>query len=90
MKDIQNKWLKTKIYPSVSKLLRPNRKFTAILEQNCKSEYGSVCSKDYVGVLTKKTPHLNALYCVNCTAWGEYKCSPFTASSSSLEDAAPL
>ena len=66
MKDIQSKRLKTKIYPSVSKLLRPNRKFTAILEQNCKSEYGSVCSKDYVGVLTKKTPHLNALYYLYC------------------------
>ena len=36
MKDIQSKRLKTKIYPSVSKLLRPNRKFTAILEQNHK------------------------------------------------------
>ena len=36
MKDIKSVWLKTKIYPSVAKLLRPNRKFTAILEQNCK------------------------------------------------------
>ena len=36
MKDIQGEQLKTKIYPSVPKLLRPNRKFTAILEQNHK------------------------------------------------------
>ena len=54
MKGIQSKRLKTKIYPSVSKLLRPNRKFTAILEQNCKSKYWSACFKDYAVVWTKK------------------------------------
>ena len=45
MKDIQSVWLKTKIYPSVAKLLRPNRKFTAILEQNCKVNIDQHASK---------------------------------------------
>ena len=36
MKKFQIEWLKMKIYLSGSKLLRPCKKFAAILEQNCK------------------------------------------------------
>ena len=44
MKDLQNEWLKTKICSSVSKLLRPSRKLTAISEQNCEFMIPSSCS----------------------------------------------